>query len=174
MKFTHLLSPDNIRQGVMVSSKKRVLEILSEIVSAQTGEETQICFEHLCEREKVGCTALGGGIALPHARLAGGDKPIAVFLQLANPIDYKAPDNREVDLLFALFIPQNLCGNCKPLLPEIAQKLNNKTLTKQLRAAKSQEEIWDIFAKLDLHDEDIINGPQNAAPPVENAATVGA
>ncbi|KGQ69928.1 hypothetical protein OA57_09900 [Chelonobacter oris] len=153
MKFTHLLTSDNIRQGVMASSKKRVLEILSEIVTAQTGGETQICFETLCEREKVGCTALGNGLALPHAKLPEGSKPIAIFLQLVNPIDYKALDNRAVDLVFALFIPENLCANCKPLLPEIAKKLNNKTLIKQLRAAQSEEEIWNIFAKLDLHEE---------------------
>ncbi|MGV6988609.1 PTS IIA-like nitrogen regulatory protein PtsN [Testudinibacter sp. P80/BLE/0925] len=154
MKLTHLLSLDNIRQGVMSSSKKRTLEILSEMVTAQTGGDSQVCFEALCEREKVGCTALGNGIALPHAKLGEGDKPIAVFLQLANPIDYKAADNREVDLLFALFIPANLCGSCKALLPEIAKKLSNKTLVKQLRAAHSKEEIWDIFSKLDLHEED--------------------
>ncbi|TNH04002.1 PTS IIA-like nitrogen regulatory protein PtsN [Testudinibacter sp. TR-2022] len=154
MKFTHLLNPDNIRQGVMASSKKRILEILSEIVGAETGEDTQICFEHLCEREKVGCTALGGGIALPRAKLSQGEKPIAVFLQLTTPIDYKAPDNREVDLLLALFIPIGLCQQFAPCLPEIAKKLTNKTLTKQLRAAKSKEEIWDIFCKLDQHSED--------------------
>lgn len=150
MKFTHLLTLDNIRQGVMASSKKRILEILSEILTAQTGDDTQVCFESLCEREKIGCTALGNGVALPHARLPHGHKPIAIFLQLANPIEYKAPDNREVDLLLALFIPADLCSKCGSLLPEIAKKLSNKTLTKQLRAAKSREEIWDIFSKLDL------------------------
>ena len=126
MKFTHLLTLDNIRQGVMASSKKRILEILSEILTAQTGDDTQVCFESLCEREKIGCTALGNGIALPHARLPHGHKPIAIFLQLANPIEYKAPDNREVDLLLALFIPADLCSKCGSLLPEIAKKLSNK------------------------------------------------
>lgn len=162
MKLTQLLSLDNIRQGLMASSKKRVLEILSEMVSAQTGADPRTCFEHLCEREKVGCTALGGGIALPHAKLAEGSQPTAVFLQLTNPIDYKAPDNREVDLLFALFIPENLCGDCKSLLPEIAKKLNNKTIVKQLRAAHSKEEIWDIFSRLDLHDEEA-EAPESAS-----------
>lgn len=153
MKFTHLLTLDNIRQGVMSSSKKRTLEILSEMVAVQTGDDAQRYFEALCDREKVGCTALGGGIALPHAKFAAGDQPIAVFLQLANPIDYKSADNREVDLLFALFIPENLCSSCKSILPEIAKKLSHKTLLKQLRAAHSKEEIWDIFLKLDLHEE---------------------
>ncbi|MGR6982039.1 PTS IIA-like nitrogen regulatory protein PtsN [Testudinibacter sp. P27/CKL/0425] len=161
MKLTHLLSLDNIRQGLMASSKKRVLEILSEIVSTQTDAKPRACFEHLCEREKVGCTALGGGIALPHAKLAEGNQPIAVFLQLANPIDYKAADNREVDLLFALFIPENLCSDCKLMLPEIAKKLSNKTIVKQLRAAHSKEEIWDIFSKLDLHNEEV-EAPESA------------
>lgn len=154
MKLTQLLTLDNIRQGVMSSSKKRTLEILSEIVAAQTGGDSQVYFETLCEREKVGCTALGGGIALPHAKLGEGDQPIAVFLQLANPIDYKAADNREVDLLFALFIPEGLCNSCKPLLPEIAKKLGNKTVVKQLRAAHNKEEIWDVFVRLDLHEDE--------------------
>ncbi|MGQ0285763.1 PTS sugar transporter subunit IIA [Pasteurellaceae bacterium 22721_9_1] len=158
-KFTALLTPEYIRQGVICSSKKVALEMAGRLLAEQTQQlgvefDEVECFESLFSREKLGCTAIGNGVAMPRARLLEGDKPVAVFLQLANPIDYGAADNREVDLIFAILIPENLCQTYSPMLIELSEQLKDKALDKQLRAAQSAVEIWQIFEYADNHIED--------------------
>lgn len=149
MELTKYLSPERIRQGVLCSSKKRALEIVGDIIAEQFGIKEKCCTEHLFNREKMGCTGIGGGIALPHTKLPEGDTPMAVFLQLETPIDYQSNDKREVDLIYALFIPEQECVGCRDLLSNLAKKLTNKALSKQLRVAQSVDEIWEIFQYFD-------------------------
>lgn len=156
MKFTDLLTPDNIRQGIICSSKKTLLELIGRIVAKQCqldGFDEVQCFENLFNREKLGCTALGGGIALPRARLPKGTSPVAVFLQLANAVNYDATDNRNVDLIFALCIPEEQCTDYKDILVQLSEKLTDKTLCKQLRNAQSAVEIWQVFEYMDQHND---------------------
>lgn len=156
MKFTDLLSPDNIRQGVICSSKKNLLELVGRIAAKQcdiTDFDEIDCFENLFHREKLGCTALGNGIALPRARLPRGSSPIAVFLQLASAVDYDAADHRNVDLIFALLVPEEQCADYKSILEELSEKLTDKNLCKQLRNAQSAVEIWQVFDYADQHNE---------------------
>ncbi len=159
MKFTELLTPDNIRQGVVASSKKALLEFIGRIVGKQVNSEQftgLMCFESLFGREKMGCTAIGSGVAMPRARLPVGDKPIAVFLQLTEPIDYEAQDKRKVDLILAVLVPEGMCSSYSANLSELAEKLTDKNLTKKLRAAQSAEEIWQIFEFADAYlDESV-------------------
>lgn len=169
-KLTEFLSPENIRQGVLVSSKKRALELIGKIVSeslntskylTETDENSEEicpidCFSQLFKREKLGTTGLNQGIALPHAKLPACnalilEKPIAVFLQLEEAVDYEAQDNKEVDLIYAIMFPENSCEQYKHCLVEIAQQLTDKTLLKQLRAANSAEDIWQILMYADNH-----------------------
>lgn len=150
MKFTQLLQPENIRQGVLCSSKKRLLELVAEIIAQQCGADPQLCFEKLFNREKVGCTCIGNGVAIPHAKLPQGDQPIAVFMQLQQPIEFNAADRREVDLFFVIMIPEQQCQTCLSLLQQLAQNLSDKSLCKQLRTAQSAEEIWQVFSNFDL------------------------
>ncbi|WP_386687582.1 PTS IIA-like nitrogen regulatory protein PtsN [Lonepinella sp. MS14437] len=162
-KFTALLTPENIRQGVICSSKKIAFEIASDILAKQAGIEDfgEIeCFEYLFNREKLGSTAIGNGIAMPRARLPKGEKVLAVFLQLSTPIDYEAADKREVDLILAIIIPEQLCQTYTPILVELSEKLKDKTLDKQLRSAQSAEEIWQIFQQLDNKDPEDLDLPK--------------
>lgn len=152
LKFTQLLTPENIRQGAICSSKKAVLEMIGRIIAEQIDceecDEIQ-CFESLFERERLGCTALGAGVAMPRARLPLKDKVIAVFLQLETPIDYDAPDHRKVDLIFAIMISPDLCSTYQCNFAEIAEKLTDKNFTKQLRQAQNADEIWQVFEFID-------------------------
>ncbi|PJG85553.1 PTS IIA-like nitrogen regulatory protein PtsN [Conservatibacter flavescens] len=150
MKITDLLPTQNIRQGILCSSKKRVLEVIANIAAEHQNLEPHLCFEQLCAREKLGCTSLGGGVALPHAKLAGGEKPVAVFLQLDTAIDFSAADRRDVDLFFALLIPEHYCDAFKIHLARLAECLTDKSLCKQLRNAQSAEEIWEIFEHIEI------------------------
>lgn len=165
MKLTEFLSPENIHQGVVLSSKKRVLEYLGKLIAESYNLQCQIteygegvcpveCFGNLFKREKLGSTSINHGIAIPHAKLPSTakivlEKPIAVFLQLETPIDYEASDNKDVDLIYAIMFPENSCQQYKGALAEIAQKLSDKTLAKQLRLATSAEEIWQLLERAD-------------------------
>lgn len=164
-KLTEFLSPENIRQGVLISSKKRALELVGKVVAESINQEQAEelcpieCFSNLFKREKLGTTGLNQGIALPHAKLPACtsielEKPIAVFLQLEEAVDYEAQDNKEVDLIYAIMFPENSCDQYKHCLPQIAQKLTDKSLLKQLRAAESAEDIWQILVYADNHLKD--------------------
>ncbi|NBI43248.1 PTS IIA-like nitrogen regulatory protein PtsN [[Haemophilus] felis] len=151
IKFTDVLTPGQIRHGVICSSKKRLFEIIAEIVSdyLHEGDHTQCCFECLLTREKLGNSSLGNGIAMPKAKIPLGEKPIAVFLQLTEAVEYESSDNREIDLVFALLIPEKVCADYVPHLAEMIEQLQDKNLCKQLRQAQSVEEIWRLFEHLD-------------------------
>ncbi|WP_439257170.1 PTS sugar transporter subunit IIA [Lonepinella sp. BR2271] len=151
-KFTALLTPETIRQGVICTSKKTALEMAANLLAEQVNIDDfgEIeCFESLFNREKLGCTAIGNGIAMPRSRIPSGDKVCAVFLQLSHAIDYDAADKREVDLILAILIPEAFCPDYTPVLVEFSEKLKDKALHKQLRAAQSAEEIWQVFQQFD-------------------------
>lgn len=169
MQLTEFLPPENIYYDVVASSKKKALELVGKIAAdaynAQHASEDEQatdevcpteCFSSLFKREKLGCTYLGSGIALPHAKLAVSDthfsKPIAVFLKLESPINYEAGEHKEVDLVYAVLFPENSCEKYKGCLQAIAHKLNDKSVAKQIRSAQSADEIWQIFDYLDKQD----------------------
>ena len=149
MNVTELLSPENIRQGVSFSSKKRLFESIAHFVIEQVNDEKgeQVCLECLFEREKLGNSGLGNGIAMPKAKIPVtlSDKAIAVFMQLDTPIDYDSSDGKFVDLVFAVLVPENQCATYMPILSFLTERLTDKSLLKQLRSAKSTEEIWQVF-----------------------------
>ena len=149
MNITELLSPENIRQGVSFSSKKRLFESIAHFVIEQVNDEKgeQVCLECLFEREKLGNSGLGNGIAMPKAKIPVtlSDKAIAVFMQLDTPIYYDSSDGKFVDLVFAVLIPENQCATYMPILSLLTERLTDKNLLKQLRSAKSAEEIWQVF-----------------------------
>ena len=103
--------------------------------------------ECLFEREKLGNSGLGNGIAMPKAKIPVTllDKAIAVFMQLDTPIDYDSSDGKFVDLVFAVLVPENQCATYMPILSFLTERLTDKNLLKQLRSAKSAEEIWQVF-----------------------------
>lgn len=168
MKLTAFLDPKHIRQGVELSSKKRALEMLGTMVAEHFNQTAELgsdeglcpveCFTQLCKREKLGSTGINQGVALPHAKLPAcvghSDTPVAFFLQLKQPIDYEANDNKDVDLIYALFFPENSCETHKHSLPEIAGSLSDKTLQKKLRLAENAEEIWQILAQVDRTEKE--------------------
>lgn len=149
MNVTELLSPENIRQGVSFSSKKRLFESIAHFVIEQVNDEKgeQVCLACLFEREKLGNSGLGNGIAMPKAKIPVtlSDKAIAVFMQLDTPIDYDSSDGKFVDLVFAVLVPENQCATYMPILSFLTERLTDKNLLKQLRSAKSAEEIWQVF-----------------------------
>lgn len=157
MKFAELLRPEDIRQGVTFSSKKRLFESISTFMMEKLhcDKAKQACFECLFNREKLGNSGLGNGVAMPKAKLPAGaiTKALGVFMQLDTPIDYEAQDGKPVDLVFAVLVPDNQCSVYIPVLSELTEKLTDKNFIKQLRSAKSADEIWQVFEIADQMEE---------------------
>ena len=119
--------------------------MISEIVAEHTGQNSTELFECMLNREKMGSTGIGNGIAIPHARMKSSDQAIAVLLQCESPIEFDAIDNRPVDLLFALLVPDAQCKEHLKTLSSMAERLNDKQILKQLRKAQSDQELYDIM-----------------------------
>ncbi|KUJ00852.1 PTS IIA-like nitrogen regulatory protein PtsN [Vibrio sp. MEBiC08052] len=145
MQLNEVLSLDCTKSAVQCSSKKRALEIISEIAANYTGQNATELFENMLSREKVGSTGIGNGIAIPHARMTFSENAVAVLIQCEEPIDFDAIDNRPVDILFALFVPEEQCQIHLKTLAQMAERLNDKQVLKQLRKAENDQELYDIM-----------------------------
>ena len=145
MQLREVLSLDCTKSAVQCTSKKRALEIISEIAAEHSGQSSTELFECMLSREKMGSTGIGNGIAIHHARMTASDNAIAVLLQCDTPIEFDAIDNRPVDLLFALLVPEDQCKEHLKTLSCMAERLNDKQVLKQLRSAQSDQELYDIM-----------------------------
>lgn len=145
MHLSNVLSLDCTKSAVHCSSKKRALEIISEIAAEHLDQNPQPLFECILSREKMGSTGIGNGIAIPHGRIQNSDKAIAILIQCQDPIQFDAIDNQPVDLLFALLVPDAQCKEHLKTLSSMAEKLSNKQVCKQLRTARSDEELYQIM-----------------------------
>jgi len=106
LQLSTVLNQECTRAGVHCQSKKRALEIISELAAKQLSLPSQVVFEAILTREKMGSTGIGNGIAIPHGKLEEDTmRAVGVFVQLETPIAFDAIDNQPVDLLFALLVP---------------------------------------------------------------------
>ncbi|CAB0150546.1 Nitrogen regulatory protein [Pseudidiomarina piscicola] len=141
-----MLSPDCTRSAVSGSSKKKVLELIGQLAAPRLSGTTSFdVFESLLNRERLGSTGIGLGVAIPHGRLSTANKPVAVLLTLDEPIDFDAIDNQAVDIVFALLVPEDEHEQHLQTLASVAQRLNDKSCTRALREAKSDQELFDLF-----------------------------
>jgi len=148
MEIAELLSAQRVVHGANIVSKKKVLELLSQLLadSLDTLNQEEI-FGGLLSRERLGSTGLGHGVAIPHARIAGLKKATAAFVQLHNGINYDAIDQQPVDLLFALLVPADATEEHLQVLATLAEKFNDIELREQLRQATSNEELQALVQK---------------------------
>lgn len=152
MQLTDVLSADRIAVGLSVSSKKSLLEKAAELLaSASDTADAREVFESLCQRERLGSTGLGHGVAIPHGRVSGQSGVSAAMIRLSTPIDFDAPDSEKVDLFFALSVPEQCSDLYLRLLAEMAERLGNADHRDSLRSANSGEEVLKLLA-LDLSD----------------------
>jgi len=108
MNITNLLNPERVFCRDDVGSKKRLLEQLSELLAGSSpGLSQNEIFNALLNREKLGSTGLGKGVAIPHGRMATLEHPVCAFIKLATPIDFDASDGQPVDLIFTLLVPED-------------------------------------------------------------------
>ena len=141
--LAQLLTPERTACQVPGLSKKRLFETLARVISDdQPSLSYELVFDQLLAREKLGSTGLGNGIAIPHCRVGNCDQPIGCLITLAEPIDCDAPDNRPVDLVFALLVPDGEHQQHLDTLAGIARLFSQAGFCAQLRAAGDTESLF--------------------------------
>ncbi len=145
MNLDQLLSPSATMICEQISSKKKMLEKVSQLMAETIDTTEKRVFDSLVCRERLGTTGLGNGIAIPHGRIAACQQVTAVFLLLSTPIDYDAPDGKLVDLVFALIVPEEAHNTHLSYLANISELLSDEHLVAQLRHAHSNEVLYDLL-----------------------------
>lgn len=155
MQLSAVLRQECTRNAVSCQSKKRALEIISELAAAQLNLPSQIIFEAILARERMGSTGIGNGIAIPHGKLDNNDtlSAVGVFIHLDHPVAFDAIDNQPVDLLFALLVPTEQCKTHLNTLALVARQLSDKALCRRLRGAQSDEELYQIMTESDSAEQ---------------------
>ncbi len=140
-----ILTPARTVCHVPGSSKKKLFETLAGIISDdQPSLPRDEVFSHLIAREKLGSTGLGRGIAIPHCRADNCTQPLGALVTLAEPIDFDAPDDEPVDLLFVLLVPTEADQQHLDILAGIARLFNQEDFCARLRAAADSVELFAI------------------------------
>lgn len=151
MSLIHILSPERMLCAVELTSKRAVLEKLSQILSRHISDvRKEDIYQYLWDREQLGVTSLGHGIALPHARIPNIDNAIGAFLQLKTPIDFDAPDEYPVDLVCALLVPDNDDTDHQEhlkVLSELAAVFIEADMPDKLRAAVDEQQLFSLIIR---------------------------
>ena len=141
----NILPVSHIVLDLEVSSKKRLFEEAGLLLESESGLSRAAVFECLLAREKLGTTALGHGVAIPHGRHAEVQAATGAFIRLKEAVDFDAPDGEPVSLVFVLLVPENASGEHLEVLSALAIKLSDKTVREQLLAAENAEAAHRIL-----------------------------
>lgn len=147
MQIADLLSPEGVVAALKVQGKKQLLQELSARASPLVRIPERRIYDTLTERERLGTTGVGQGIAIPHGRLANIDKIAGVFVRLETSIEYDAVDNQPVDLVFMLLAPEGAGADHLKALARVSRLLRNQAVCEKLRAAKSAEALYAILTE---------------------------
>ena len=147
MNIKDMLSDKSFLVNFEASSKKNVLDKLSKLAEKDIKIDARIVLEALTKREKLGSTAVGNGIAIPHANCPDIDKPKVFVALLSNSLDFNANDDQPVDIIFLLLAPDNSGSEHLQALALVSRLLRNKELTTKLRGCKNTESAFAVISQ---------------------------
>ncbi|MFP7672154.1 PTS sugar transporter subunit IIA [Marivita sp. S0852] len=147
MNFADLLNPKAVKAVTTASSKKRLMHTIADVAEAAYGISAQRAVEALMDRESLGPTGVGHGVALPHARLDGVDSVVGVFMLLEKPIDFDSVDRQPVDVIFALFAPENAGVEHLKALALVSRTLRDQSFCTKLRANPDAATLHTIITE---------------------------
>ncbi len=141
MDLCDLLAPDGIIASLQATGKKHALQELATIAAERTGLDSREVFNTLLQRERLGSTGLGRGIAIPHVKLTGLKRIFCLFARLDQPIDYESNDNEPVDLIFLLLAPEHASGDHLKALASISRVVRLPSVLDALRSASDVQAL---------------------------------
>ena len=146
MKFTEFLSLESIFVDIEADSKKNVFKILGNLFAKKNVSLASTIINRLNERERLGSTSVGNGVAIPHVKIRGLTKICGFFSSLERPIDFEAADKQPVDLIFALLAPENNKGTEHlKALAMVSRVFNDKNIRAKLRSSENTDSLFAIL-----------------------------
>ncbi|CTQ54697.1 Nitrogen regulatory protein [Roseibium album] len=147
MDLSDLLGKDAVIAGLKVKSKKQAIQELSAKAAELTGLSEREIFDTLLQRERLGSTGVGHGIAIPHGKLTRLDRLVGLFARLDRPVDFDSLDDQPVDLVFLLLAPESAGADHLKALARIARQLRDGAVTQGLRASVDTKEIYGLLTQ---------------------------
>ena len=141
-----ILPVSHIVLDLDVSSKKRLFEEVGKLLETDSGLSQSDVFDCLFAREKLGSTGLGHGVAIPHGRHANMSHITAAFVRAAEAIDFDAPDNQPVSLIFVLLVPEQATGEHLEILSHLASQFSDKNVRELLQKCTDAAEVTKILS----------------------------
>ena len=147
MNISDLIDPAGVVASLRVTSKKQALQELAKRASELTGIEDRRVFEVLTERERLGTTGVGNGIAIPHGKLAGLERLHGLFARLESPIDFDSIDEQPVDLICLLLAPETAGADHLKALARVSRLLRDRSMCKKLRGTDKADAIYALLTE---------------------------
>ena len=147
MNVIEMLSENSFLVGLKPSSKKHILEELSKLAEKELNISSRDILENLIKREKLGSTAVGNGIAIPHATEISLDKPMGFLAILSNGLEFNATDDQPVDIIFLLLAPANNGSEHLQALASVSRLLRNNELISKLRGCKTKQSALAVISQ---------------------------
>lgn len=147
MEFVELIAPESIVPNLHATSKKQALQELARHGAALTGLGERQIFDVLLERERLGTTGVGSGIAIPHGKLPGLDRLYGLFARIESPIDFDAIDEQPVDLIFMLLAPENAGADHLKALARVSRLLRDKAVCDKLRGSDNADALYALLTE---------------------------
>ncbi|MGH6771395.1 MAG: PTS IIA-like nitrogen regulatory protein PtsN [Xanthobacteraceae bacterium] len=146
MQLADVVALDAIIPALKVTNKKQALQELAAKAAKLSGQNERTVFDSLVQREKLGSTGVGNGIAIPHGKLTDLNKLFGVFARLDRPIDFEALDGQPVDLVFLLLAPEGAGADHLKALARVARLLRDPDIARKLRQSRDAEAIYAVLA----------------------------
>ncbi|HQU14948.1 MAG: PTS sugar transporter subunit IIA [Chromatiales bacterium 21-64-14] len=142
MQITELITPGRVACNIKVGSKRRALELLGGLIASDLPDLTQPeVFESLVERERLGSTGMGRGVALPHGRLKDRPRAVGAFMKIEGGVDFDATDSAPVDLIFGLLVPEHSTNEHLQILARLATMFSDTELCASLRNCANRTQL---------------------------------
>ena len=147
MGLGDLISPEGVVASLKAKSKKQVLQELAGRAASLTGLGEREIFDTLLQRERLGSTGVGHGVAIPHGKLASLDSIVGLFAKLEQPIDFEAVDDQPVDLIFLLLAPESAGADHLKALARISRLLRESAALEKLRASGEASALYSVLTE---------------------------
>ena len=147
MEIADLIFPEGVVANLRVTSKKQALQELAKRAAEITKQPERAIFEVLIERERLGTTGVGNGIAIPHGKLPGLDRLYGLFARLEKPVDFDAIDEQPVDLICVLLAPESAGADHLKALARVSRLLRDKSICEKLRGTDKAEAIYALLTE---------------------------
>jgi PTS system nitrogen regulatory IIA component len=145
MPLNDILAPNAVIPALKVNGKKQALQELAVKAAELTGQNERAIFDVLMQREKLGSTAVGAGIAIPHGKLPQLDRLFGLFARLGRPVDFEALDGAPVDLMFLLLAPEGAGADHLKALARVARLLRHAEVASKLRQSADAEALYAVL-----------------------------